>query len=259
MTDASAQIESAKAVILRAKPVLDRTALYNRDLLMAVLRMLRTRGGYNVAGLLHSLGKINTAAAFNGAVLSRKFSNPLRDILASTHDKRGVPNIRILMSMLVGNGEKTYTAICFTQQKSTQVPKEQTDRFFRALSLLKTAGIIVTEAIFITQAPFSHESETQRKELGTTCFTQLFYDEEVIPPPIEDSMSPSYRVMTDTETREFFEREPIFSQHRMQQISHTDAALKYLGTRPHRVVEIRRKAVLPLAIRQQELTYAWVF
>jgi DNA-directed RNA polymerase subunit H (RpoH/RPB5) len=237
---------------------LSRAIMYIREIYKATLLMLHRRGGYRVDGLLESLETKTTPLLFQGAILSPRFINPLRDIIADRYTRQKCPPLRIVASLLVENPSGAMTAIFFAEKKNKQVPKKLIEQFFKALSLLKTAGFNITEIIFVTPAPLSHDSEENRKAIGSGCFVQVFEDEDVLAPPIDYKYANDYRIFTEAETRAFFSSEIGMHSSRMQQIVHTDKALAYLGARRGRVVEMIRKEIVPGSARSTELTYAYI-
>lgn len=229
-------------------------------ILLKALEMLRERGGYDVKELISSLDPLsNDPVLFQTAILSPKFENPLRDVLAKMYTKRTFPSLRVMMSLMVGNPEGHYTAVFFAERKASQVSKKLMELFFRTLAELKSTRFKITEIIFIAPVQLSHESESTRKGISGTYFTQVFIDEEIMSPPPKCIFSPKIRIYTPQETRAFFETETRLTPARMQQISHVDVLFKYLGARRHRVVEIVRPPLITSSLVQENLTYAWVF
>jgi hypothetical protein len=263
--DRSAVAETVAEIslaIVRVKPLVAEAAMYNRDLLMATLRMLKARDSpYLVDGLIASLGLADTPMRFQSAVLAPEFKNPIRDIIATNYKKKNVPSLRVMMSMLVRNSPNdTYTAIFFAQQKETLVSKKLAESFFQTLLVLNSSNIHVTETIFVSPTQFSSASEADRKQLANTCFSQMFFDKEILAPPTGSVYAPRVKIYTASETRAFFEKEPRFAPSRMQQMpSQGDAMLRYLGCRPQRVVEVTRANIVPSASAPIEMSFAWAY
>ena len=252
---------TTKQIIVRA--INNAQTMYNRGILIATLEMLKSRGSrYKVDDLLSSLSDVNTPITFQTAILMSEFRNPLRDILACGYKARTAPTIRVMMSILIRNSptEETFTAVFFAERSQKQVAKKLIKGFFEALLFLKSARIVVTETIFITPVALSHDSENQRKWMHADCFSQVFRDSDILSPPTRFILTPKIRVLARTaeERADFFTKETSVSRTKLQQIPHSDPLLHYLGIRPNTIIEILRPAVVPLNIRETELTIAWV-
>lgn len=229
-------------------------------ILLKTLEMFKERGGYDVDGLISSLEALSeNMILFQAAILSPQFENPLRDILARMYTKRTHPSLRVMMSLMIQNSEGHFTAIFFAERKASQVSKKLMELFFSTLTELKSTKFKVSEVVFIAPVSLSHESETTRKGISGTYFTQVFVDEEILSPPTKCIFSPKIKILSPKETREFFERETRLSPARMQQVSHVDVLMKYLGARRQRVVEITRPPLITSSLVQENLTYAWIF
>lgn len=228
--------------------------------LYKTLEMFKERGGYEVDGLLSSLEPLSgNPILFQTAILSPQFENPLRDILARMYTKRTFPSLRVMMSMMIRNPEGFFTAVFFAERKASQVSKKLMELFFSTLAELKSTKFKVSEVVFIAPVALSHESEATRKGISGTYFTQVFVDEEIISPPTKCIFSPKIKIFSPRETKEFFEKETRLTPARMQQVSHVDVLMKYLGARRQRVVEIIRPPLITSSLVQDNLTYAWIF
>ena len=229
-------------------------------ILLKTLEMFQERGGYDVDGLISSLLPLSgNPILFQAAILSPQFENPLRDILARMYTKRTHPSLRVMMSHMIQNPEGHFTAVFFAERKASQVSKKLMELFFSTLAELKSTKFKVSEVVFIAPVPLSHESETTRRGISGTYFTQVFVDEEVLSPPTKCIFSPKIKIFSPKETKEFFEKETRLSPARMQQVSHVDVLMKYLGARRQRVVEITRPPLITSSLVQENLTYAWIF
>lgn len=244
--------------------------LYNRLVLKSTLEMLQSRSNkYEVDNLLTTLERdARTARDFQIAILHPNFINFVRDLIASSYTKRALPSIRVMMSLLVPHrprasdppdAPRSFTAVFFAERKAHQVSKRLVEIFFKTLESLKSSAIKVTEAIFVTPVPFSHESEAQVKSLGSgCCFPQIFRDEEVLSPATECDLSPKVRILAKEESKEFFAQNPNYRPENMEQRHHTDALMKYLGARPGTVAELLRPPIAALNLRRTELLYVWI-
>lgn len=244
--------------------------LQNRKVLKSTLEMLASRGDkYDVQGLLAGLDESQSARDFQLMILYPGYLNVVRDIIARHYTKRASPSIRVMMSLMLKHKTPpsedgappppaTYTTVFFAERKAQQVSKRLVEVFFKTLEVLKSSAFNVTETIFVTPVPFSHDSEAQRKSLGAGCFSQVFRDEEVLAPATECELSPRVRIFTKEQTRDFFARNPSYKPEIMEQRSHTDPLLRYLGARQHHVAEFIRPPVAPFNLRRTELLYVWI-
>jgi len=246
---------------LKAKSASDEYVRHAYHVFVGVLKMFKTRGGYDVDGLLESIKGLKDPTLFQAAILSPQFVNPLRDILAGMYTKRTFPSIRVMMSLLIRNPDGHFTAVFFAERKASQVSKKLMGLFFSAIAELKSSKFKVSEVVFVAPVSLSHESEASRRSISSLYFTQVFIDEEIIAPPTECIFSPKIRILTAQESKDFFTQESasMITPARMQQISHVDTLLKYLGARRHRVVEIIRPPLITSNLVQDNLTYAWIF
>jgi DNA-directed RNA polymerase subunit H (RpoH/RPB5) len=214
--------------------------------------------GYQVDEMIQSIEELSDLSLFHAAILSpEEFDNPLRDILAHQYTKRPCPSLRIMMSMLIRNPDSAYTAIFFAQRKATQVANNLIALFFTVITLLKAAKFKITEIIFVTPVHMSYERESERKNIAREFFIQVFSDEEILAPATECYLAPKMTVFTPEQTAKFLAREKLDVK-RIQQISHTDPLLKYIGARPRRIVKILRPPIVPISIVKSEMTYAWI-
>lgn len=259
-SERSSELKRAKGS-LAAKKASDEYVRHAYHVFVRTLKMFKTRGGYDVDGLIDSIRGLKDPTLFQAAILSPQFVNPLRDILAGMYTKRTFPSIRVMMSLLILNPEGNFTAVFFAERKASQVSKKLMGLFFSAIAELKSSKFKVSEVVFVAPVALSHESEASRRSISSLYFTQVFLDEEILAPPTECIFSPKVRILTAQESRDFFARESaaMITPARMQQISHVDTLLKYLGARRHRVVEIIRPPLITSNIVQDSLTYAWVF
>lgn len=237
-----------------------RGILYNREIYMSTLTMLKKRGGYLVDGILETAISLEDPMMFAMAISSPMFENLLRNILAGMFSKKAVPSSRMLMSLLVPNPEGRKTAIFFVEGKTSQVPKKLMSMLFKALVDLDNADARVSEIIIVAPAPLSLDTYYALNGIKAEYNYQVFRDDSILSPPDETVFSPKIELLSKTEVDEIFSNDKFApSPDNLQRVSHSeDALIKYFGIKQSSIIKITRRSVIPGSIRDVEITYALV-
>jgi len=238
----------------------NKITLYNREILLRTLEMMKKRNYYdNIEELTNKIKtEFVTAKDFLNFVMCPSYKNSVRDILSGMFTHRTVPLIRLLMSFLVKNKDKCHTAIFFVEGRGTsQVSKKIMGMIFSSLVDLENSGITVSEFIIIAQVPLSLDTQQTLRSFKPKYKYQVIKDQNIMCPPDTSILFPTIEVLTKKEIKSIFGISTAPALDKLQKISSNDEIMvSYFGFKPKSVIRIIREQVTSGSIMVTEQTYA---
>jgi len=232
-----------------------------RNLFIATLYMLKTRGGYDYKGFLDSVKTRGTPEDFFDAIMSSSYHNPVRNIFHELYkmNMKRPTNIRkvfikLSMSFLVCNPSGNFTGVFFipkgTEQQSSVVTIAVVrDVAYTIGKLMSIANIPINEVIIVSAGKLSPEALGMFSCLSSKdVFIQFFNEMDIVVPAVSSIFSSKIEkaITRKEDIEEFLAKNRIFDARNLRPISHKkDPVLKYLGVRPNTILKLRRPEVIP--------------